>query len=1112
MKPFVLIGTGGSGGKTLRVVREVLRQRLQAAGWQEEWPQAWQLLHIDVPAVADGLTKELPYTLPRKDYFPLTDSNSTYSTFDHLVSGVKGSPWDAYTAYNSWRPFPPHSVHIDIINGAGQYRAVGRVSLMANLSRARDRIGKALNDAASAPTDVLARIQELMTGRQAALDDSRPMIIVAGSVAGGSGSGSLLDICDVLRASDAGRSLAFIFTPELFAQQSGANQGVAPNTFMAINELSNAMWVSAAEDSPATRAVVFARAGMADAKGRGGPDAAILVGSRNEFVHLGESTEIYMVTGRAIGEMMMSSDLLDSFAAVTLGNAAQQNLGDVSDYPVRLPDSTATPQYRGLGFARLSIGRDLLLRYSAERLARSGCERLLDYHLSTRTPGDPATDREMVERVASLMEPDFLNRAGLDEVGQDRNQVIDAIEPPDAKSVLNGWSARQTEDTLQHMGGKKADAADIRSVIAASVEAELQPGSRTVRGQFEASLNQRSSAWTKQLQTLLEQAVRASMSNVGLPVTMELLQRTRGRALQAASELEGDSRRLSQAANDRLAQLRTPQAGSSSKIPADEASIRPLIRFGRESLSNHCRSQQLIMAAVLLRDLAENLVKPWTKAVQDAEALLREEVRPANQSPSEVDYWPKAEGVPAQYRPSPVEMLLEDPDTFPTSFDQMIMRSVDDQDTILGAHEAAVRAILDGPPGAGNSTLRPVSTRRKDWIPEKSEVRGRSDLPTPAQIQINTTVDDILDRANRWIRNDEQYSGRFLRQSLEDYLTDPEVDAGVRQRRATVLTGQLGAMFRASAPLVSLNSTLLTKLYNRANANTQLVMTALNVPDDRKLRDALEDAAVAAGCGGQLKFTNQPSQGCQVFRVHNHTSEHFAFDSIMEPLADRWSQAENDKTLRNDFWRWRRTRPLLEWVPVDPDTRRAIVRGWLVGRFLGFARFTTDTQDRLRLQVHGDAGAGPTWLDLPAVGPRPISRKESPANVLELLPVAMIDAYRLKDLAPLRPWGALLLLATSDALSTWVTTGSGVRDDGDAWLDSATPAGPAGSAERLAAVKAILKDLEEQMKSDSVIAAVPDIADLQGSPLIEIRDDYLDALADLEKAAATGVEDPERRT
>jgi hypothetical protein len=39
LRPFLLIGVGGSGGKTLRIVRDELQRRLNQSGWTDDFPR-----------------------------------------------------------------------------------------------------------------------------------------------------------------------------------------------------------------------------------------------------------------------------------------------------------------------------------------------------------------------------------------------------------------------------------------------------------------------------------------------------------------------------------------------------------------------------------------------------------------------------------------------------------------------------------------------------------------------------------------------------------------------------------------------------------------------------------------------------------------------------------------------------------------------------------------------------------------------------------------------------------------------------------------------------------------------------------------------------------------
>ena len=47
LRPVIMIGCGGSGQKAVRYVRDAVRRRLQHAGWEGEFPDAWQFIGID---------------------------------------------------------------------------------------------------------------------------------------------------------------------------------------------------------------------------------------------------------------------------------------------------------------------------------------------------------------------------------------------------------------------------------------------------------------------------------------------------------------------------------------------------------------------------------------------------------------------------------------------------------------------------------------------------------------------------------------------------------------------------------------------------------------------------------------------------------------------------------------------------------------------------------------------------------------------------------------------------------------------------------------------------------------------------------------------------------
>jgi hypothetical protein len=55
LKPLLIIGLGGSGGKTIRAIKQVLHQNLEASGYSGGIPEAWQFLQIDTTYTPAGI-------------------------------------------------------------------------------------------------------------------------------------------------------------------------------------------------------------------------------------------------------------------------------------------------------------------------------------------------------------------------------------------------------------------------------------------------------------------------------------------------------------------------------------------------------------------------------------------------------------------------------------------------------------------------------------------------------------------------------------------------------------------------------------------------------------------------------------------------------------------------------------------------------------------------------------------------------------------------------------------------------------------------------------------------------------------------------------------------
>ncbi|NCD18402.1 MAG: hypothetical protein EOL89_00195 [Actinobacteria bacterium] len=1093
-RPFVFIGLGGSGGKTLRVIRHQLLEMLDAAGWTGPFPAGWQFLHIDVPAKADGIDSNLPYTLPDSDYFPLSNASSTYVNADGAVGRTGAGSLDHYLAWDSWRPYLPHEVKINVRNGAGQYRAVGRVMMLASLRAVSDRIAQAVA-AASAPevAGQLFAVQERLGAKNPSLTASRPEVYVISSVAGGSGSGGILDVCDILRSHGITDMTALLFTPEVFEGANGALQpGIAPNTFMALNELANSMWISSPKDAPDARDVLFRRAGVVPAVDYAGPETVFLVGRRNASITLGNTDEIYKVMGQALAEVATNEALESDLTAYMKGNARQNVAGMPDSLPLSVDGFRDLAQFRALGFARLTIGRDIFRTYATHRLERLVILRLLDRHLERRQPGDPSSDEDLLRESADEVWGTFLDASGLDEVGEDANDITSMLDAGDElRPEILAWQ-EELLASIRNQARRRIPVGEVCLTVAQSTRDQL--AHTALRGRSADLAAQRARVWQSEIQDRLALLVRATMAEYGLPVTIVLMERLVDEVKRSIADVASEWTRRRVEAERNLATLPNPDPALPRTLrEGDVDKISEIIKRARVTIRRTLIVDNFEIASRLIEDLHKNLLVPWLHELRNAESLLRDEARPKGKT-SVLDIWPRDEGVPQYLRPSPVEFLLDDIEHFPQDFEDVVVRSVENAGGAHNAISRAVSEIIMGPDEVTVNAPDPVITYLSRWSPKASEARPPEQQPARAKLLIRVKMTHLHDRVRAWASDSEKYIGRYLRQSLADYLLDDTVLASVRKDRSSRLVAQFAATLRASSPLVALNPTMIQKVHGLPSPAYEFKMAPLNIPaGDNQLEQQLNGvAAQIVGPGSTIQHATEPSQHVQVMTLLDSAHHMLEIDSVMRPMVSQWGA----QTQNAGFWEWRRTRPLTDWVPLGPNARRALVAGWFVGRLLGLTR-VVENGGEPALQLLSDG----SWGSIGAGAIRPVSSAAAVGNLLEALPVAMLDAYQNTDLAPLEPFGEVIRLGAGldgkkNAVTRWVWEGSGFGDEDEAIL-TLLPS----DKERLAALLEACDDLEQTFREDVLPEHLDQVREAQKNPSLELTKDILGALDGIRAAA-----------
>lgn len=1030
LSPFVFIGVGGTGGKTLGVIRQSLADVLDRFGWQEGWPGGWQFVHIDVPSDPDAKSEHTPYSLSRREYVALTDARSTYANYAMSVSqSLRRAVPDAaqrYQAWESWQPYPASSVRVNIRNGAGQYRAIGRVCALEQLSAIDRAVAAALRDASAAGVaGQLLRIQGL-TGENAAITRAKPVIFVIGSVAGGSGSGMLLDVCDVIRARGQQEVNAVVFTPEVFAHADGSlDPGVAPNTFMALNEITNAMWTADEADAPLSRDLMFARAGVSRPIGHGGPSTVFLVGRRNGAISLKLASDVYRGVGRSLAELALNEQLTNDVVNYDLANSQAVAAGGADGLQLSSARRQARDLavFRSLGFSRLSVGRDFFEKYAVDRMCRAVTLRLIDGHLLRRRPDSNLSDEELLNAaVEDAWEP-FLHASQLDEAGAEQNDISDRLRTLDAPQVQ--VAIRDMQAKCQDAIKMVAVRGRVKTIDAGQeVAKQVRMARPYVLAAGQEAVAVKAIEFQDDIQRNLAAVISDHIAEEGLPVTSALLKRLIAEARLAEETLAKDVATAEAKEQETLRSLSAGKAVSDIEFPLTATErVEDLLTQAKRAIGRAVQAQYYSRARDLVVDLIDNLLRPWERAIRDADGLLRGEARPANQD-SVLDIWPsgdvpgEAANVPDYVRPSQVEFLMDEADSFPVMFEKVIEQSVVGAAGVA-AVDRAVREVASGKNLGKDAERRggpEVVDYRLAWSPAWEPARKEGHPKAAAQIQLNLSLADIRRRAHDWLWDDEKSSGRYLRTTLGQYLTDPQAMQTERNERKARLLGQFQAMILASQPLVAIDPAMAQKIHGHAAPPFNMHMTPLNVPS--ALAPELADIAQALlNSPQEIVTTTNPKSDAMMMTLLREPYHMVEVASVMDPITEQWTRLANTK----DFWLWRRARPLPEWTPLNPLALADLVRGWFMARLTG------------RAQVAEGGGGltvvmGQHRVEIGKESVRPARRGDHVGVMVEGLAVAFLEAYRSRSLDPIGPYRALIALGgsyeeTGNELLRWIEHG-----------------------------------------------------------------------------------------
>ena len=1040
---MLFIGLGGSGGKTLRCLKRDLRDWLNDQGWTGPFPSGWQFVHIDTPPVPDGL-RPGGGSLDDTEYLGLVGAGTQFSAISNIVGAIP----EINKELMGWR-VDPAALAVPVTMGAGQFRAIGRTIAMGYANAIKSRLSQSIsslnNPAASAELNTL--YAQATNNPAPSSAPVPPIAVVVSSLAGGTGAGLLIDVCDTLRALEpswGSESIALLYTPEVFlGLGNAAVGGVQPNSLAAISEVLNGYWWHGGVQKtqvPYKDLAALKNAALGSDIAQSGPFCPYLIGSTGSTgVQFTSDNQLFETVGGALVSWATDPQVQQNFVAHSIGNwknaaVVNQVKEDVLVNSGLSPGEPGVPAFSALGFSRVSLGTKYLQKYSARRLARDAAFHLAQAHQTSAEAQSLIQNQKMIDpdqltdELASRYMSWFITSAQLDEKGPEKNDVTDSIRPNE------WWNQFDMKVSMAKSLADRTGSASAASWLQ-DLEPAIEQSTKAFKAELEPIIHANILNWIKTQPSVVLKTTESAIARFGLKVTGRILSRvadyldnpTDG----VVAELRGDGelgKYISFAQSvEWKRQLRIHlDESSKSKIQSDHPSIHEGVIDAMKYSTCISNADVCERSAALLEDFSRNFIRPLSQSINEAASKLE------NSMTSILDWPTWAPGPPPlDISPPKSEWTLIEAEEFNDVFLATLAETFsgsgasgrDDQQRLARDQVVSgefIRDLIATAPAAAEEVRHLLLLGvNQEWKADFS-ITNEPEPARPATFDVRATPDEIASRAEAWMLQRGTPFELLLHSTLRSYTaheagqiqTATPTEYEKRQQRFIL---KIQSAIAASAPLVGINPSLVGLLHPNSADGASIKVTRdvsqipfLNHPLDGMIRTELEKSVYAGARSGRIagvmvNDTHLPH--IDIISQLDAPISPLVVESLMKPIANSWASSKNSQVARAGFWSLRRARTLKEFVPVPQEHLRAMIRGWFTAQLLGLI----DTSKSQYSIYKNPMGSIP---DEKALFPDEfLSSSANPKDqlplVLESLALAYAEVGNQSSLAPLHPYIAL---------------------------------------------------------------------------------------------------------
>ena len=965
MNPMIIIGCGGSGGKTVVGLRKVLESRLrQVEGWNRGIPDSWQLLWIDTLETQDPKAMDFGPQLPKEDYISLASTNSDYlEVYNAVMNGARGK-LSRHQQLNGW--VPPSNTIKDMGKGAGQLRALGRMANLDKMGLVGDRIEKALTKIQNS-TGELDLLTSKLTGGQVTKANEKPFVVIISSLAGGTGAGIFLDVCDIAKVAAKkleNNVIAVLYSAEIFKNIEGPKGGFELNTVAAISELTNSYL------RPKDRSALDLFMGAVDVQEgvprRHGPDYPFIIGLKDlNGVDLASPNEAYRAVTETLASVLLDPKISGAFTTDLVGNwqALQdhnQSRWDHHNNSGARSEIELNGVVSSFGSARLSLGLELFGDYAAHRLAGESFSFIANDFIrrARQEMQDPnATRDQVLDYYSRQLSAGFLEKAGFGDPSKfflnldDLRSAIAAVV--DEKKNDPEWATQYNKDQLVSSLKQKIDSS-YKDIYKGKVNKLV----------FDAQQR-----FVSETPDRILTVVSEYLATYGLPVALMLVGRLRERVTEILAK-------VNEARNDAQFSERT----AAETLNAVLATLKPKDKIN----SQHSKFREVFAALIrntlneVRRATTEGSLRESYEALNSRFLATLETELEALESDfsmrraSEVSDWPSGAGVPERFRPSPLDFCLIEWETWPTIFDTHLIETVRRDEA---AGQVSPNDYVRGQLGRKGIRLR------TPWV-----------MTSPPQFTVALKPEELLEQARVWLERRGYPFGDYLHQSLLSYLADSnEIDRAIvdRQARRDQFYIQLQRAIKRALPLAHVPGPIFHDVHpnaqsgfagHMASGSVPITLEAEKIPlppsDDpnspyQRAKAILLDAPGVARDDIESYFDASRSNAEGILFVYRlsgaiHPS---AIASLAAPIAAMWRTGGTDKDTAYGLEK-RRARRLKDFVALRPSAINAMCMGWILGRALELVSIDENEQGISVSRYRRDRDSQPAQITWPLLGDR----------------------------------------------------------------------------------------------------------------------------------------------